>query len=314
MADVAIFDLDGDAPPVSTLRLSGRAEQGSTLMLEGTLVGADLQGLLPSDWFVTWQVSTRPVSATDGEPLEFETLPAWLVLNQSLLLDQSFSRTIVRVLVSYFDSTQNMVVDLPPLTTGPIADRNDPPSYGLVSISGNATQGGVLAAEWVVDDIDSPNGVEEDDWTWQWYASGVALTGETGRELLLTQVHVKQSIAVKGQYLDDQGWWNELSSLDPVIVENVDDLPIGHLKIAVRGADGLPVTGEWVQGATLMLVDDVQDIDGIQAGARHYQWLRDGVEIPGAVGPTLILTQAILGNWDGHLSRLGDARISARLS
>jgi hypothetical protein len=313
MADVAIFDLNGDAPPVSTLRLSGRAEQGSTLMLEGTLFDSDLPGLSPSDWFVIWQVSTRPVSATDGQPLQFEALPDWLVQNQSLLLDQSFSGTIVRVLVSYFDSTQNLVVDLPPLSTAPIADRNDPPS-GSVSILGTSTQGGVLEVDWIVDDIDSPNRVDEDDWTWQWYASGNLLPGETGPQLSLTQAHVGQSITAKGQYLDDQGWWNELSSLDPVIVENVDDPPIGQLKIAVRGPDGVPLTGEWVQGMTLMLVDDVQDIDGIQAGARRYQWLRDGVEIPGAVGPTLTLTQAILGSWDGHPNQLGDARISARLS
>jgi len=235
----------------------------------------------------------------------------------TLLLRQEHVGRKIRAQVSYVDPYEYQET-LTVLSDSAVVDVNDAPQGGIW-IVGEPLQGGQLSVDWNVSDVDSPQGLTPEQWSWTWYAKPADLRPEVeigkGSSVLLTQAQVGSTITVKGFYKDAQQYGNEVLSqlLGPVI--NVADTPTGELKIRLRDAQGQAVDGVWEQGRTLMVVDDVADVDGIPAsgaGAKSYQWLLNGTQVIGT-GPTLTLTQSHVGNWDGLAGGMGDALVSARV-
>jgi hypothetical protein len=294
--------------PVSTLKINGVLKQGQTLTLSGSVTDADRPGetLDLSKLDVRWQMSN---SAGGFDDLEST--------GSSLLLTQLHSGRSVRAVAAYSDPWQaeEVVVSI----AGTVADTNDSPTGPGLRIEGDAVQGEVLGINRAdIDDIDSPEGIPDSAWRWQWFAGGQPIAGATGPELVLTQAQVGKVITVQGTYTDAQGHSNTLNSVAPTApVANLDDEPTGSLTIKLRDAQGQAVDGVWEQGKTLTLVDTVQDLDVIPTsgpGARQYQWYRNDEPIAGATGSTLLLAPALVGGQDINLQNFGDAVISARLT
>lgn len=84
--------------------------------------------------------------------------------------------------------------------------------------------------------------------------------------------------------------WSSSTALPLLIsdVANVNNPPTGTVSIS----------GSPTQGETLTASNTLQDLDGIPSsgtGAIQFQWLTDEVEIDGATGSTIVLTQAQVG-------------------
>jgi hypothetical protein len=292
--------------PISMLGVSAPDGylQGKTIQLVGKVIDPDMPGeIVPTGGQVTWQASLG-----DGnfEPVGF---------GASLLLTESLVGRSLQARVAYSDAWgYEEVLTIP---AGAVADVNDPP-VGWVKVEGDAVQGAELWVVWDVSDLDSPEGIPPEAWSWQWRANGNDIPGETGEVLKLSQAQVGQAITVVGTYTDARNHPNSIESASSTqTVANDNDEPTGSLTIKLTNESGQIVDGVWQQGKTLKLVDTVQDLDGIPAsgpGARQYQWLMNGEPIPGATSATLTLGPALVGGWDGNAGQLGDAVISARVS
>ncbi|RXZ32784.1 hypothetical protein D9O50_15410 [Oxalobacteraceae bacterium CAVE-383] len=149
---------------------------------------------------------------------------------------------------------------------------------GVVTISGIAKQGEVLAVSNSLADIDGVGTI-----TYQWYANDVAIVGATGSSLTLAQVQVGKAISVKAAYTDGYGTVESVSSTATAAVVNTNDAPTGAVTI----------TGLAAQGQTLTATNTLADADGL--GAISYQWYADGIAINGATVDSFTLAQAQVG-------------------
>ena len=175
---------------------------------------------------------------------------------------------------------------------------NTPPS-GALTINGTAKQGLTLEASdillvdtdglpnvLVVDADGLPKNVYKQGQGWrfvfayQWKADGVDIADANDQTLMLTQAQVGKAITVTVSYTDLQGAVERVTSLPSAAVVNVNDAPTGSVTI----------NGAVIQGQTLTAANTLADSDGL--GAISYQWLANGVVIPGATGARLTLGQA----------------------
>ncbi len=81
----------------------------------------------------------------------------------------------------------------------PYENANNPPT-GLVSITGNITQGQTLTAANTLADADGLGTI-----SYQWNANDTAITGATGSTYTLGQADVGKTISVTASYTDGQG-------------------------------------------------------------------------------------------------------------
>jgi hypothetical protein len=157
------------------------------------------------------------------------------------------------------------------------------PATGTVTISGSAVQGQTLTAGNALFDPDGVNTIN-----YQWKANGTAIAGATTNTLVLTEALVGKSITVTAAFTDDIGYAESVTSLASAAVSNVNDAPTGAVTIS-----GSPILGQ-----TMTASNSLADADGIPAsgvGAISYQWKASDVNIAGATGSTLVLTQSQVG-------------------
>lgn len=249
--------------PQGDLWITGMPEQGGLLSVDWSTI-SDLDGIDPATVSIQWwrgqeaiagatQAGYRPTQADVGADL--------------------------RVSYSYTDleGTQETVESQP---LGPIRNVNDAPQ-GQPRIFGDLREGVTLAVTTA--DIFDPDGMVDGTQTLQWLRDGEEISGASGPALSLGQQDVGTVISVRVSYVDGFGAVEEVVGTTLGQVVNVNDLPRG----------GLGIGGQAIEGATLTLnAGDVTDADGIVAGTGAYQWLRDGVEITGAVQSSYTLTQA----------------------
>lgn len=120
-----------------------------------------------------------------------------------------------------------------------------------------------------------------------WYLDDELLPGETGQSLLLTNAWVNGSVKVELAYVDALGAAATLTSA----AVKVNAAPLGQPVISgTVEEDGL---------VTVVTPSAITDADGLGDLPLAYQWLADGIEIPGA-------TEAFLG--------LGQAQVGQKLS
>ena len=157
---------------------------------------------------------------------------------------------------------------------------NDSPAGG-VTITGTATQGQTLTATNSLADADGLGTI-----AYTWKANGA--TVGTGSTYTLTQAEVGKTITATASFTDLGGTAESVASSATASVANVNDLPTGSVTI----------TGTPTQGQTLTASNTLADVDGIPTtgtGAISYQWLAGGVNIAGATGNNLVLTQDQVG-------------------
>ncbi|NIB42966.1 DUF4214 domain-containing protein [Pseudomaricurvus alkylphenolicus] len=153
-------------------------------------------------------------------------------------------------------------------------------SHQFISVSGSSTEGELLTAE--IDGIQEPYGYEQ--LSYQWFADGMAIDGETSSTLLLAQSHVNKSISVTVAYTTGLGEEKQLTAGTADAVSNVNDDPIG----------GDEIIGAARQGAVLQYSHNIEDEDGL--GELHFQWLRDSDPVEGATADAYQLTQDDVGS------------------
>ncbi|RZI79798.1 MAG: hypothetical protein EOP38_24410, partial [Rubrivivax sp.] len=117
----------------------------------------------------------------------------------------------------------------------------------------------------------------------QWLRDGIAISGATAGNYVLTQSDVGAAITVQASYTDGHGTTESVTSAATASVANLNDAPTGQVLIA----------GVASQYQTLSVSHTLADADGL--GAVSYQWLSNGVPITGATGSTLSLTQTDVG-------------------
>ncbi len=170
-----------------------------------------------------------------------------------------------------------------------ITNINDSPT-GVVEIEGTPSQGSVLTVTNTLDDADGmPVGANA--FTYAWFANGSAISGATQPSLVLTQGQVGKLITVRATYTDRFGTVETRESAPTPAVENVNDAPVGNVRLegvsqpgsatttaredsalravnAFTDADGLPASFNirWQMAGTPNSVSDWVDIEG-QRGA-----------------------------------------------
>ena len=122
---------------------------------------------------------------------------------------------------------------------------------------------------------------------YQWQSSGdgnnwINLT--TGSSLLLGDAEVGRQIRIIATYVDLQGTFERVISAASSSVININDLPSGSV-----GVSGAPLQGQTITAVVAALAD----ADGL--GSLNYVWRASGNVIAGAIGNSLILTEAQVG-------------------
>ncbi|MEQ1635602.1 MAG: DUF4347 domain-containing protein [Methylococcales bacterium] len=153
-------------------------------------------------------------------------------------------------------------------------------SLGLPVIMGIVTEDGTLTVD--TSDISDDNGLGE--FSYQWFRNNAIINGANGKTYTLGDADVGQQISVKASYIDGSGNPESVNSTLTAPVSNINDAPFGTVTI----------TGTASQGQTLIAGNSLTDADGL--GAIHYQWQRNGVDIPGANGNSYVLGLSDVNN------------------
>ena len=241
--------------PTGAVTIAGTAKQDQTLTAGNTLADADGLGAITYQWLANG---------------------AQVATGPTLVLTQALVGKAITVQAAYTDGFGKAEV-VTSVATAPVAGLNAAPT-GTVSIGGIAAQGQTLTASNTLADADGLGAI-----SYRWLANGLEIAGATGNTLLLTQAQVGKTITVRAAYTDGAGAAESMLSGATAPVANVNDPLTGSVSIG-----GAPI-----QGATLVASDTLDDADGIDTVA--YQWLANGVAIPGANGASLPLTQAQVG-------------------
>jgi hypothetical protein len=239
--------------PTGEVTITGTPLEGETLTASHTLSDADGMGTV--SW--QWQADGVDIEGADGD---------------TLVLTEDLVGADITVVASYTDGYEASEA-VSSEGTGPVEALNAEPT-GDVTIEGNAVQHQTLTAVSTLEDDDGLGTL-----TWQWRADGVDIEGADGETLLLTQDLVGAVITVVASYTDLGGTAESVESGPTPEVENANDDPAGTVAIS----------GTAAEGQTLGIVNTLDDADGM--GTVRYQWQADGVDIDGADGETLLLTQ-----------------------
>jgi Ca2+-binding RTX toxin-like protein len=259
--------------PTGTVEITGTATQGQTLTANNTLADAD--GLGPFAY--QWKADGTNISGATGS---------------NYTLTQAEVGKAITVVVSYTDGlgVNESVISS---ATAAVANINDAPT-GSVTITGTATQGQTLTAQNTLADVDGLGTI-----TYQWQADGTNINGATASTYTLSQTEVGKAITVIARYTDQQGTVESVSSAATSAVVNVNETPTGHVSI----------TGTPTQGQTLNASNTLTDLDGL--GTITYQWSAGGVDIAGATGASLVLSQAQVGKTITVVARYTDQQGTA---
>lgn len=160
-----------------------------------------------------------------------------------------------------------------------VANENDTPE-GTLNISGTAAEDQILTADTTT--ITDEDGMGSLQYTW--LRDGSKINGATDSTYRLTQQDVGAQISVTAQYSDGAGFDNVMTANATDTVANVDDSLLGAVSI----------TGQLIEGETVAVdISGLSDEDGL--GTFAYTWFADEVEIAGATGENLTLTQDLIG-------------------
>lgn len=243
--------------PTGVVTVQGEFKQGKTLTAVNGLADKDGLGAISYQW------------EADGVVIPGAT-------GSSLTLTQAQVGKAITVTGSYTDGEGTAEAETSVPSTL-VANVNDAPT-GSVAIAGTAVQGGTLYAADTLDDLDDMGTV-----AYQWLANGVDIAGATSGQLAIGQSLVGKTISVLASYTDGGSKVERVFSTATAAVLNVNDAPTGLVTIS----------GTATQGQTLTASNTLADVDGL--GSVSYQWSANGVDIPGATGASLLLSQGQVG-------------------
>ena len=187
--------------------------------------------------------------------------------------------TQLSVRVSWTDD-QGFQESLTSAASSQVANINDSPT-GRPTISGSALEGQTLnAVTSGMADIDGLGTFQ-----YQWLRDGASITGANSSNYHLVDADVDARISVQVSWTDNYGTAESLTSLTSAKVVNTNDTPVGEPVIVGVATEDQILSAD---------VSSLSDDDGL--GTFRYQWLRDGVNISGAMSATYRPTDADVGS------------------
>ncbi|NOY66189.1 MAG: DUF4347 domain-containing protein, partial [Gammaproteobacteria bacterium] len=242
--------------PVGNVTITGAATEDQTLT-------ADTSGIIDADGLGTfsyqWLRDEASITAATGS---------------TFILTDADVNTLISVEVSYIDGQSTVET----LTSAPIrvAGINDTPTGNIV-INGAVLVGQTLSVD--VTSIADADGLGP--LSYQWFAFDTMITGATNSTYTLTNLDIGSEVRVQVTYTDGQGTVELFSSAATLPVGFINSNPAGNVLI----------NGIVTEDQTLTVdITTITDTDGL--GAFSYQWLRDGIAIPGATASTYALGDA----------------------
>ena len=189
----------------------------------------------------------------------------------------------VKVRVSFTDDGGHRET----LTSAATAAVTQPnaPATGLPTVSGKARVGETLTVD--TSGISDENGLDDATFTHQWVTDDSVVVGTGTRAYTPTGGDQGKAVKVRVSFSDDAGNWETRTSAQTAAVEARANSP----------ATGLPtITGTAVIGETLTAdTSGIQDANGLDNVAFHYQWLGDDTAIDRAAGITYTLADSDKG-------------------
>ncbi|MDF1728474.1 MAG: hypothetical protein P1U53_12075, partial [Sulfitobacter sp.] len=205
-----------------------------------------------------------------------------------LSLDAYFDRTAGSTILSLPDQTTVTIQNLDPedLLPGDLILEGE-----NIPVSGSLVFDGILEENRVqslgTQGLSDPEGVDPETILIEWLRDGTPIAGANGAEYTLTAEDIGSDISVRYSYTDFFGAAETITSdvKGPVAPDNAP--PVGRPTII----------GEIFEEDQILGVDTstISDADGIDETSYMFQWLRDGVDIPGATGTAYQLTQDDVG-------------------
>ena len=153
---------------------------------------------------------------------------------------------------------------------------------GVPTISGTPQVNETLTAS--IANITDGNGLDSATYEYQWSAGGSDIAGATGASFTITTSQEGQTIQVRVDFEDDDGFSEAATSVATDTVAAAEQ--------ANNPATGLPTISGTPQVEQTLTADTsaMQDADGLQNVNYQYQWLSAGTAISGATGSTYTLT------------------------
>lgn len=261
-ADYALsfYAVSNNSPTTGTVTLGGNAWVGEQVSASAMLADADGLGVISFQWLLDNVV----LQGAYGE---------------TLTVDQSYAGKSLSVVASHTDGKGNQEG----LSSSSVT-VNTPTQFNYMGFSGSSEEGATITVNMGITD---PDGYQAQNVSYSWtaeYADHSQWLGATDQpQIDLSGVAPEMSLRLQVTVTDDEG---DVRSSDDFIVtyiENVNDLPEGSVF----------VQGTLLEGQTLTADVDISDKDGL--GTFQYQWQADGVDLAGATGDSLLLTDQHVG-------------------
>jgi hypothetical protein len=175
-----------------------------------------------------------------------------------------------------------------------VVNVNDRPT-GALEIDGMPAQGSQLRVINMLDDADGlPLGANA--YAYAWLANGEVIAGATQSSFTPSQAQVGKIITVRATYTDRLGTVESPLSAPTTPVENVNDLPVGSVRIEAASAPGVATTTAR-EDFSLRVVNAFTDADGLPASF-SIRWqtagtpssASDWVDVEGARGASAQFT------------------------
>lgn len=179
--------------PIGTVTIEGQASEGELLVASADAI-SDADGL--GDFSYQWLANGQAIQGATKE---------------TLLLTQEVVDKRISIKVSYTDG-QGKKETVSSLQTTAVTNVNDAPT-GSVTVNGTPLQGQTLSFSHTLVD---PDGMRP--FNYQWRADAVNINGATNSTLVLGQAQAGKSIDLVVSYQDYQGTYEEVSSINSVVV------------------------------------------------------------------------------------------------
>ena len=254
-AELTIANVN-DAPS-GEFAISGDARPGAILEAHNTLSDADGLGAFTYIWL------------RNGEVIALETGSTYTLAHDDI-------GQLISARITYIDGhgqTESLTSN---------AMKVNGPATGNFAIEGVVREGETLT---LTNTLQDPEGISG-SFIYQWFRDEIIIDGANTTVYQLSQNDVDHDISAQVSYVDGSGKTESLMADTYRSVLNVNSPATG----------GVTIVGDRVQGGTLSLLSTLVDEDNDEnSGSLTYQWLRNGVNIPGATASTYTLLDNDVG-------------------
>jgi Ca2+-binding RTX toxin-like protein len=133
----------------------------------------------------------------------------------------------------------------------------------------------------IVSSVADDTGIVSATIMFEWLRDGELILQASGPTYALRQDDVGSRISVVQKFTNGIGINHEVTSLPSLAVQNVNDPPVGSILVMGTLREGETLRAEAV---------NVTDEDGFDASLAQFQWLRDGVKVPGETNASYTLS------------------------